>query len=142
MEETVREMLFRGKDDNTEEWVYGSYLAAAAEHIKDSSNRMNDYICHYNAETDKSIKYIITAVNRNTVGQYIGSTDKNKNKIFEHDIVYIESEDEYFVVEWDSDSARFVMNNESLTLDFDNYWSYQVEIVGNIFDNPELSPFN
>ena len=30
------------------------------------------------------------------------------------------------------------MNGDGLTVDFDNYWSYQTEVAGNIFDNPEL----
>lgn len=50
----------------------------------------------------------------------------------------IDGEDEYFVVEWDNDTARFVMNSETLTVDFDNYWGYQVEVVGNAHENPEL----
>ncbi len=77
-------------------------------------------------------------VDKDTVGQYIGVDDKNGKEIYEKDIVLIDGEDEYFVVEWDSDTARFVMNSETLTVDFDNYWGYQVEVIGNIFDNPEL----
>lgn len=77
-------------------------------------------------------------VDKDTVGQYIGVDDKNGKGIYEDDIVLIDGEDEYFVVEWDGDTARFVMNSETLTVDFDNYWGYQVEVIGNVFDNPEL----
>lgn len=47
-------------------------------------------------------------------------------------------EEGYFTCEWEEDAERFVMNGDGLTVDFDNYWSYQTEVAGNIFDNPEL----
>lgn len=70
--------------------------------------------------------------------QYIVVDDKNGKEIYEGDIVLIDGEDEYFVVEWDSDTARFVMNSETLTVDFDNYWGYQIEVVGNVYENADL----
>lgn len=30
------------------------------------------------------------------------------------------------------------MNSETLTVDFDNYWGYQVEVVGNVYENADL----
>lgn len=72
-----------------------------------------------------------------TICRWTGLQDKNKEKIFEKDIVYISSEDENFLVEWDYDTARFVMNGETITVDFDNYWAHEVEAISNIFDNPE-----
>lgn len=73
-----------------------------------------------------------------TICEYSGLPDKYNRKIFEGDIVLVDDEDEYFTVEWDNDTARFIMNNETLTVDFDNYWNYQVEVISNVFDNPEL----
>ena len=70
--------------------------------------------------------------------QYIGVDDKNGKEIYEKDIVLIDGEDEYFVVEWDGDAARFVMNSETLTVDFDNYWGYQIEVIGNVYENADL----
>lgn len=77
-------------------------------------------------------------VDKDTVGQYIGVDDKNGKEIYEKDIVLIDGEDEYFVVEWNSDTSRFVMNSETLTVDFDNYWGYQVEVIGNVYENADL----
>lgn len=82
--------------------------------------------------------YIGYEVDPETVGQYIGVPDKNGKEIYEKDIVLIDGEDEYFVVEWDNDTARFVMNSENLIVDFDNYWGYQVEVVGNVYENADL----
>ena len=70
--------------------------------------------------------------------QYIGVDDKNGKEIYEKDVVLIDGEDEYFVVEWDSDTARFVMNSKTLTVDFDNYWGNQVEVIGNMYENADL----
>lgn len=77
-------------------------------------------------------------VDKDTVGQYIGVDDKNGKEIYEKDIVLIDREDEYFVVEWDGDTARFVMNSETLTVDFDSYWGHQVEVIGNVYENSDL----
>lgn len=77
-------------------------------------------------------------IDENTICQYTGLTDKNNRKIFEGDIVLVDSEDEYFAVEWDNDTARFVMLSETLIVDFDNYWNYQVEVISNVFENPQL----
>lgn len=74
----------------------------------------------------------------NTLCQYTGLTDKNDKKIWENDIVELPDKEGYFTCEWEEDAERFVMNGDGLTVDFDNYWSYQTEVAGNIFDNPEL----
>ena len=77
-------------------------------------------------------------IDKNTICQYTGLLDNNKNKIFENDVVYIPGEDEYFKVEWNEDTASFVMNGDGFTVTFDNYWSHEVEVYGSAFDIGEL----
>lgn len=52
--------------------------------------------------------------------------------------VEIAGEDGYFKCEWEEDTSRFVLNGDGFTVDFDNYYGYECEVIGNVFDNAEL----
>lgn len=125
-----REILFKAKRIDNGEWVEGYYVYCRKRH----------YILQV---LNKAIgfderEYEWVEVDPDTICQYTGLTDKNGKKIWENDIVELPDEEGYFTCEWEEDAARFVMNVDGLTVDFDNYWSYQTEVAGNIFDNPEL----
>lgn len=62
----------------------------------------------------------------------------NGNKIFEGDIVWNDYEEEQGVVQWDDDIARFIITFSTFTLDFDSIYGSELEIIGNIYDDPEL----
>lgn len=77
--------------------------------------------------------------------QSTGLKDKNGKEIFEGDILSIETDEETVKVEvsWDSKHALFVFESEKYNekvalaeLFEDN--SYQFNIIGNIYENPEL----
>lgn len=126
----MREILFKAKRKDNGEWVEGQYV----------------YITNPLTEDGEPIKHLICngtnifndLIDPVTLCQYTGLTDKNDKKIWENDIVELPDGEGYFTCEWEEDAARFVMNGDGLTVDFDNYWSYQTEVAGNIFDNPEL----
>ena len=126
----MREILFKAKRIDNGEWVEGQYA----------------YITNPLTEDGEPIKHLICngtnifndLIDPVTLCQYTGLTDKNDKKIWENDIVELPDGEGYFTCEWEEGTARFVMNGDGLTVDFDNYWSYQTEVAGNIFDNPEL----
>lgn len=72
-----------------------------------------------------------------TVGQFIGQVDKNKRKIFEGDIV--EYVGEFGRVEYDEETSRYIISFDTWCTDFDHVYGYELEIVGNIHDNPDLT---
>lgn len=128
----MREILFRGKRIDNGEWVeglpfgsiYGGFFNGAICAIRQTVEKYGD----------------VHDVVLETVGQYTGLTDKNGKRIFEGDIVtYI---GEVCLVKWDDETAKFVLENENLVCDFEEVWcnrlKSQIEVIGNIHDNPEL----
>ena len=70
--------------------------------------------------------------------QYTGFHDRFGNEIYESDIVYVLSEDENAIIEWDEQTARFIIHFDGWIADFNNYYGKELEIIGNIYNNPEL----
>lgn len=70
--------------------------------------------------------------------QYTGLHDKNGEEIYEGDIVYVASEDENAFILWDKETARYIIQFKGWCADFDNYYGKELEIIGDIYNNPEL----
>lgn len=77
-------------------------------------------------------------VDPSTICQCTGLIDKNGELIWENDIVITPRGSERFVVEWSDTEARWQMNNDNGKYIADFFWSYDVEVIGNIFDNKDL----
>ena len=130
----MRDILFRGKRLDNGEWLYGSFCMDAREQFNGMCG-VDGFIRLYDKAKGKMQSH---EVDRETVGQYTGLMDKNGERIFEGDVLTVDGEDGFFALEFQEDTARFVMSGDSIVVDFDNFWSYEVEVIGNIHDNPEL----
>ena len=127
----MREILFRGKRIDNGEFVIGFYVqhGNAAHYILD--------VRHGGYEDTKGEFFVPRwyAVVPETVGQYTGLTDKNGKKIFEGDIVVAEGY--VYVCQWNECNIEFGLANEVESFGL-CYVYPDVEVIGNIHDNPEL----
>ena len=119
-----REITFRGKRVDNDEWVYG-YLVEVVNYITD---RKATFII----EQDTTYYYgeftCAVDVKPETVGQFTGLCDKNGTKIFEGDIVY----NGVFKAQVEFINGRF------LPFGSDTFFADECEVIGNIYDNKEL----
>ena len=124
----MREILFKAKTCNGK-WVQGL--------LTHKDNKW--YI------SNKEGMPFAFEVRPETIGQYTGLKDKNGNKIWENDIVRHEdlSNGRYICREQPRKNSSIVFNrNEAKFERSDGRGLYKsntrLEVVGNIFDNPEL----
>lgn len=138
----MREILFRGKSIIHGEWIYG-YLNQHRGNIRYDCDCEPiadgcDYINDWQAKIDTGMYGQDYKVDPETVGQFTGLTDRNGTKIFEGDIIKY-FDDWIGKIEYDSDSALFVVS--FVDGDDDNFGRVSCgdcEVIGNIYDNPEL----
>lgn len=77
-------------------------------------------------------------VDKDTVGQYIGVPDKNGKEVYEKDIVRVDGKRELFAVVWVRDTARFGLQSKEELLYFEFGIGSRIEVIGNVYENPEL----
>lgn len=118
----MREILFRGKRKNTQDWVYGDLVT-------------KQNICIANTWHE------VIRVKDETVGQFTGLTDKNGKQIFEGDILRLCDATCPCEIYWSGIGWAF--KRKGKRVDY-NYGSSLVidcekmQVIGNIYDNPEL----
>lgn len=106
----MREYLFRGKRVDNGEWVEGFLVSPC--HI-------GDWV-------------LCDPIDPETVGQYTGLTDMNGKRIFEGDIVGVDGK------------CYEVLAEEGCWIIVADGWDFlatnndEIEVIGNIHDNPEL----
>ena len=135
----MREILYKAKRITDGEWIYGSYVYTFCE----------DKNCPVVGV--KVEKYWIVEESGNmvwvyedTICQCTGLKDKNGKLIWENDIVIDDNgnlykafwQDRYYQFSW------ICVKSDKLPIgakwDFWSIRSYEIDVIGNIFDNPEL----
>lgn len=127
----MRDYRFRGKSIEPlvgdDQWVYGFGV-----HVAELSDGGKEYWMY---SENGALQ-----VDPETVGQYTGLPDRYGKEIYKGDICR-DSLGWVFVVEWDNDGSRFIGRHSQPR--GDTYICYvgrepAVEVIGNIYDNPEL----
>ena len=148
----MREILFRGQtrrigekvkmngDKVPSDWVYGGILQGTGVFsIIYGCNDVEDkQACNLGKHT----------VYTGTIGQYTGLTDKNGKKIFEGDICRFRewnNGDMCWIGKVHYEHLQFVISGDKnkeceipFTLPMSRFVSEDIEVIGNIYDNPEL----
>lgn len=127
--------LFKAKRKDNGEWIQGNL-------ITDETDDLKCFIGYIMGTDEDGIPHDIDVVlvDPDTICQCTGLKDKNGNLIWENDIVsYCDCTKEDYVISWEQNKACFEYQQYSCSMmNFDELSSCEVEVVGNVFDNPEL----
>ena len=135
----MRDILFRGKSNN--KWVYGYFIQALDIENKPLKNCIIENMSDVNV-VDGKVKQDYYEIELSSLGQYTRLIDKNGTKIFDGDIlVFCKGATYPIKVYWDGLGWKFLRNGKRIDDAFEcNIISHiqECEVIGNIYDNPEL----
>lgn len=118
----MRELKFRGFNETGKKWVYGSYFTS--EHSETGHCILRKCGLGHHEVSQKS------------VGQYAGLKDKCGVEIYETDILECDA-GIYWIVKFINGCFCACDTNEDENFVFLD--DYDFEVIGNIYENPELT---
>lgn len=143
----MREILFRGKDlQERNGWLYG-YFYKSDLNRKERESGKATLIFTPNCDTFIYVPEYHNSwmVKAETVGQYTGLKDKNGTRIFEGDIVKYKTIGLNAFGKMEKRETKSIVKYNApcfSPFETDLYEDYvmpeEAEIIGNIYDNPEL----
>lgn len=135
----MREIIFRGKDPENGKWYEGQYIhlhkttyCFDVDYAANPDNDIHQIVFERMTDWGLPNQHFRADVDPATVGQHTGLKDKNGKRIFEGDIVYDGFTKDKVVFE---DCQWKLVDRHGMWI---NLFDREVEIIGNIHDNPEL----
>lgn len=134
--------LCRAKRIDNEQWVEGFYFCMTHP----DGRHTHHFIIPLGADLSLGtpIEKIQVEVDPSTVCQCTGGKDKNSKLIYENDIAKDDKGNLYKAF-WQDNHYQFswmCVKSEKLPIgakwNFDCFRGYEMEVIGNVFDNPEL----
>lgn len=127
--------LFKAKRLDNGEWVTGSLITCEDGTYKIATS-------YIDGDTNMAILICAYDVDKDTICQCTGLRDKNGKLIWENDIVNCLTEECRGCIGWNESEAGFYFNVllEDGRFEEEYIYDYQdgIEVIGSIFDNPEL----
>ena len=120
----MREIKYRGLNEETGEWVYGWYTK-----LVEGIRRFDAVIADVGGELTRFYIH-----NKETIGQYTGLHDKNGKEIYEGDVV--------FSKDWNPEKQVVTFDRGGFCLKYDGSGYYpdikyaeQMTVIGNIHES-------
>ena len=140
----MREILFRGKRLQGGEWVEG-YFFKSDINKKERGSGKASIIFTPDCDTFITVPECHNSfmVVSDTVGQYTGLKDKNGKRIFEGDVAKVLQGKYKDIAYVGFENGAFMLYPKTGNIYERTLWEYwyndwDVEVIGNITDNPEL----
>lgn len=128
----MRKIKFRGKSDD--EWVYGLLLKVNEGDTE--QGEPFEYLIQTNEkEKGEYNEYFIT--DNQTIGQYVGLKDKKEIEMYEGDIV-LTKDGRKAIIEYSDVYASYFLDYIGWCDNDFLFDTMELEVIGNIYDNPEL----
>lgn len=136
--------LFKAKRIDNGEWVQGVPFEIEGKTVILISDNENILRVHYLEENMWEADIYAIEVNSSTICQSTGLKDKNGKIIWENDIVRDENGNFYKAI-WQNNHYQFswiCVKSDVFFIgvkwDLWSFKSFEIEVIGNIFDNKEL----